>query len=314
VISGHELNVSTSIGISMYTDDGNNFEDLMKNADIAMDQAKEKGRNNYQFYNPAVNIRTLERITLENRMRQAIERNELVVYYQAQIDINTKRIIGAEALVRWQHPQLGLLNPVQFLSLAEETGYIINVDTWVLRTACEQNKAWQNEGLPHICMAVNLSAQQFQLPDLPDTVTRILKETGLDPQFLDLEITENIAMKHFEFSVPNIKRLNRLGIRFSIDDFGTGYSSLSYLKNFHIQKLKIDKSFVQDITTDSDSKAIISAITAMGHNLKLKIIAEGVETEEQRVFLRAMDCDEFQGYLFSRPLPADEFRQLLISQ
>jgi len=314
MIDGHELNVSTSIGISIYPDDGKNYEDLMKSADIAMDQAKEKGRNNYQFFNPAVNIRTLERITLENRMRQAIERGELVVYYQPQIDITTKRIIGAEALVRWQHPDLGLLNPVQFLILAEETGYIKTVDTWVLRTACKQNKEWQNEGLPPICIAVNLSAQQFQLPDLPDTVTGILKETLLGPQFLELEITENIAMKSFEFSVPNIKRLNRLGIRFSIDDFGTGYSSLSYLKNFHIQKLKIDKSFVQDITTDSDSKAIISAIIAMGHNLKLKIIAEGVETEEQSVFLRAMDCDEIQGYLFSKPVPADDFRQLLLMQ
>lgn len=311
VIDGHELNVSTSIGISIYPDDGNNFEDLIKNADIAMDQAKEMGRNNYQFFNPAVNIRTLERITLENRMRQAIERGELVVYYQAQIDIMTKRVIGAEALVRWMHPELGLLNPVHFLSLAEETGYIKTIDTWVLRAACEQNMAWQNAGLPHIRVAVNLSAQQFQHPELPDTVTRILKESGLHPQYLDLEITENIAMKNFEFSVPNIKRLNRLGVRFSIDDFGTGYSSLSYLKYFHIQKLKIDKSFIQDITTDSDSKAIISAIIAMGHNLKLKIIAEGVETEEQSVFLRAMDCDEIQGYLFSKPLPADEFRQLL---
>lgn len=314
VIDGHELNVSTSIGISIYPDDGNNFEELMKNADIAMDQAKEKGRNNFQFFNPAVNIMTLERITLENRMRQAVERSELVVYYQAQVDIATQRIIGAEALVRWQHPELGLLNPVQFLYLAEETGYIKTVDTWVLRAACEQNRAWQNAGLRPICMAVNLSAQQFQLPDLPDTVTRILKETALDPQFLDLEITENIAMKNFEFSVPNIKRLNKLGIRFSIDDFGTGYSSLSYLKNFHIQKLKIDKSFIQDITTDSDSKAIISAIIAMGHNLKLKVIAEGVESGEQVAFLRSTGCDEMQGYLFSKPLPAEEFRQLLISQ
>jgi diguanylate cyclase (GGDEF)-like protein/PAS domain S-box-containing protein len=312
VIDGYELNVSTSIGISMYPDDGQNFEDLIKNADIAMDQAKEQGRSNYQFFNPAVNIRTLERITLENRMRQAVDRNELVLHYQAQLDLATKRIIGAEALVRWQHPELGLLNPVQFLSLAEETGYIKTVDSWVLRAACEQNKAWQNEGLPPVCVAVNLSAQQFQLPDLPDAVTGILKETALDPQFLDLEITENIAMKNFEFSVPNIKRLNRLGIRFSIDDFGTGYSSLSYLKNFHIQKLKIDKSFIKDIATDSDSKAIISAIIAMGHNLKLKVIAEGVETEEQSEFLRSMGCDEIQGYLFSKPLTADEFRQFLI--
>ena len=314
VVDGYELNVSTSIGISIYPDDGQNFEDLIKNADIAMDHAKEQGRNNYQFFNPAVNIRTLERITLENRMRQAVDRNELVVHYQAQVNLATKKIICAEALVRWQHPELGLLNPVQFLTLAEETGYIKTVDSWVLRAACEQNKAWQNEGLPPICVAVNLSAQQFQLPDLPDTVTGILKETALDPQFLDLEITENIAMKNFEFSVPNIKRLNRLGIRFSIDDFGTGYSSLSYLKNFHIQKLKIDKSFIKDIATDSDSKAIISAIIAMGHNLKLKVIAEGVETEEQSEFLRSMGCDEIQGYLFSKPITADEFRQLLMMQ
>ncbi|RJQ24318.1 MAG: GGDEF domain-containing response regulator [Nitrospiraceae bacterium] len=309
-INGHELNISTSIGISMYPDDGLHFEELMKNADIAMYQAKEKGRNNYQFYDPAVNVRTLELIALENMLRQAIKRDELLVYYQPLADISMQRVIGAEALVRWRHPELGLLDPMRFLPLAEETGFIKSIDSFVLRTACGQNRTWQQAGLSPISVSVNFSAMQFQRPDLEEMVTQVLSESSLGPEYLCVEITENVAMRDIEMTLPNVTRLKGLGIGLSIDDFGTGYSSLSCLRKFPIKKLKIDKSFVRDIA-DPDNKAIIGAIIAMAHNLKLKTLAEGVEDMEQIEFLRSLGCDEIQGYLFSRPLPADEFKEMM---
>ncbi|MBI4824887.1 MAG: EAL domain-containing protein [Nitrospirae bacterium] len=314
MINGRELNVSISLGISIYPDDCKYYEDLMKNADIAMYHAKERGRNNYQFYDPSVNIRTLERITLENRMRQAIELGELVVHYQPLVDIAMNRIIGAEALVRWQHPELGLLLPLQFLPIAEETGFIKLIDIWVLSTVCAQSKEWERSGLPPICISVNFSAMQFQHTDFAEIISHALGESSLDPGNICVEITENVAMRDIELTIPNLSRLKGLGINFFIDDFGTGYSSLSCLKRFPIHKLKIDKSFVHDIALDTDSKAIISAIIAMAHSLKLKVIAEGVETPDQVEFLRSIGCDEMQGYLFSKALPADGFKQLLIKQ
>jgi EAL domain-containing protein (putative c-di-GMP-specific phosphodiesterase class I) len=314
IVGNHELHITASIGISLYPDDGENAETLLKNADIAMYYAKDQGRNNYQFFNPVLNIRTLERILLENRLRQAIERGELMVYYQPQMNIRTREIVGAEALVRWQQPELGLLTPVQFIPLAEEIGLIVQIDQWVLRTACAQLKAWQEAGYPLLYVTVNLSARQFQQPNLAETISEVLDETNLNPESLGVEITETLAMQDTELTYRNLNELNTMGIRFSIDDFGTGYSSLSYLKKLPIHKLKIDKSFIMYLVGDPDYQAIINAIIAMAHILKLKVVAEGVETEDQMSFLHSRDCDEMQGYLYSKPVPAEELEELLVSK
>ncbi|MCC6347820.1 MAG: EAL domain-containing protein [Nitrospirales bacterium] len=312
-VEGHDLHVTTSIGISIYPHDGEYEETLLKNADIALYQAKEQGGNTYHFYSPAINIRTLERIILENSLRRTLDRGELVVHYQPQVDIATRRIVCVEALVRWQHPELGLLDPMQFIPLAEETGFIIPMDEWVLRTACEQNKAWQETGYPPLRITVNLSARQFQQPNLIEIVACVLRETGLKPEYLDIEITESTAMGDIDLTIPTMVQLTGMGVRLSIDDFGTGYSSLSYLKKLPIRKLKIDKSFIRDLTTDQDDRAIVNAVIALAHSLKLKVVAEGVETQEQMDYLRVSGCDEIQGYLFSRPLPPEELRALLVS-
>ncbi|MBZ0157662.1 MAG: EAL domain-containing protein [Alphaproteobacteria bacterium] len=312
-VESHTFHISASIGISTYPDDSEYAETLLKNADIAMYYAKEQGRNNFQFYNPSMNVRTLERMILENRLRQTLDRGELVVHYQPQVSIETRQIAYAEALVRWEHPELGLLNPMHFIPLAEETGFIIPLDEWVLRTACAQNRAWQDAGYPPLCVTVNLSARQFQQPNLVELVLQVLHETGLRPEFLELEITESTAMQNIELTIPNLARLNEMGVRFSIDDFGTGYSSLSYLKKLPIQKLKIDKSFIRSLMKDPDYKAIVTAVIAMAHNLKLKVVAEGVENREQFMFLDENKCDAVQGYFFSEPLPAEEFEALMAS-
>lgn len=311
IINNHELRVTASIGISTCPEDGETAEALLKHADIAMYHAKEQGRNNYQFYNPVLNIRTVERIVFESSLRKTLERGELIVYYQPQLDTGTRQIICAEALVRWQHPELGLLNPMQFIPLAEEIGIIMPIDEWVLRTACAQNRAWQEEGYPPLCITVNLSAHRFQQPDLAEMVARILRDTCLKPEWLELEITESIAMRDVGNTILNMIRLTGMGIRFSIDDFGTGYSSLSYLKKLPIHKLKIDRTFIRGLTADPDDQAIVNAVIAMAHSLKLEVVAEGVETEDQLAFLHSSGCDGIQGYLFGEPLRAERFAELI---
>lgn len=313
IVDGHEFHITTSIGISIYPEDGDYADTLVKNADIAMYHAKEQGRKNYQFYNPVMNINSSERIAMENQLYQTLERGELSVYYQPIVSIEKRRLFCSEALVRWRHPELGLLGPSRFIPLAEETGFIIPIGEWVLRTACAQNKEWQESGYPPFRMTVNLSAHQFQDSDLVEKTSRILSETGLNPEFLELEITEGTAMRDVEHTIPIITRLTDMGIRFAIDDFGIGYSSLSYLKKLPIQTLKIDKSFIRGITADPGDKAIVNAVITMAHSLNLNVVAEGVETEGQVSFLQLRHCDGMQGYLVSRPLPADEFRELILA-
>lgn len=311
-VDTHELYVTTSIGMVFYPNDGKDVETLLKNADTAMYRAKEQGRNNYQLYTPVMNARAFERLALENSLRRALERNEFEVYYQPKVNIKSNKIVGMEALVRWQHPTKGLILPGEFIPVAEDTGLIVPIGEWVLRSACAQNKAWQEAGFPPMRVAVNLSARQFQLQNLPEMVATVLGETGLDPWWLELEITETIAMQNAEFTVKTLNELKEMGIQLSIDDFGTGYSSLSYLKRFPINKLKIDKSFVREINTDHDNAAIASAVIVLGQSLKLGVIAEGVETKEQLNFLKDHQCDEIQGYLFGRPVPATEFENMLL--
>ncbi|MDP1989817.1 MAG: EAL domain-containing protein, partial [Syntrophales bacterium] len=302
-----EFHLTASIGISTYPADSEDLQSLLKNADVAMYRAKELGRNNFQFYSAQMNIHTLERLALESSLRGALERNEFVLHYQPKIDIRSGRIIGMEALVRWQHPTKGLIPPMQFIPLAEETGLIVPIGEWVLRTACACNKSWQEQGLPPLRIAVNLSARQFAYENLLRDVARVLNETGLDAAFLELEITESMVMHDPEHAIELLNKLKAMGISISIDDFGTGYSSLSYLKRFPIDSVKIDRSFIKELPLDSDDAAITQAIIAMAHGLKLKVIAEGAETAEQLSFLRAHNCDEMQGYYFSKPLPEHEF-------
>jgi diguanylate cyclase (GGDEF)-like protein/PAS domain S-box-containing protein len=310
-LDGRELFVTASMGVSIYPDDGADVEELVKNSDTAMYRAKEQGRDNYQLYTPAMNARALERLHLENGLRKAMAQNELVVYYQPLVDLRSGRIEGVEALVRWQHPELGLVAPSEFIPIAEATGLIVPIGPWVLRTACAQVHAWHEAGHPNLCVSVNLSARQFQHPSLPEEIRAVLKETGLDARCLDLEITETSAMQNAELTTSILNEIKALGVRISIDDFGIGYSSLSYLKRLPINTLKIDQSFVRDITSDPDDAAIARAVIAMAHSLKLTVVAEGVETAEQLAFLSAHRCDKMQGYYFSEPLPAIECERIL---
>jgi len=305
-ISGQELNITFSIGISVFPDDGQNVEDLLRNADMAMYNAKERGRNTFRFYDASLNVRTLDRALLEHSLRGSIERGELVIHYQPQVSISTGQITCVEALVRWRHPTMGLLSPASFLSLAGESGLIQSIDTWMLRSACAQSRAWQQAGLPPVCVSVNLSAKQFRRPDLAETVSAVLREFDLKPQYLNLEITENTAMHDIESSKANLVRLADIGVVFSIDDFGTGYTSLGWFKKLPVQKLKIDKSLIKDIEEESGNRAIISAIIALAHTLKFKVVAEGVENEGEAAFLRSVGCDEMQGFVISRAVPAEE--------
>jgi diguanylate cyclase (GGDEF)-like protein/PAS domain S-box-containing protein len=311
IIADHTFYMTISIGISIFPEDGADAESLIKNADIAMYHAKETGRNNYKFYNPSLNIRTIERMLLGNSLRQTLSHGELELFYQPQFNIATGQIVCAEALVRWRHPELGILNPGQFLPLAEEIGLMVPIDEWVLRTACRQNKAWQQAAYPPFCITVNLSAQQFRQPGLVELISRVLQETELDPEWLELEVTENIAMQDIEHTIPNVRKITDLGINFSIDDFGTGYSSLSHLKRLPLHKLKIDKSFIHDITVDHDDQIIVNAVISLAHSMELRVVAEGVETEEQLSLLRSSGCDEIQGFLGSPPLPWGEYEDLL---
>lgn len=313
-LDGHEVIVTTSIGISLYPDDGKDVVTLIKNADTAMYHAKDQGRNNFQFYNQSMNATAYERLVLENHLRKALEREEFILHYQPQFDIKTGEIIGVEALIRWQHPDLGMVSPGVFIPLAEETGLIMQIDEWVLKTACAQNKAWQESGLPFITMAVNLSGQNFIRKNLFEVIARIIEDTRLDPSYLELELTESILMKNAKETASTLRALKEMGLHFSIDDFGTGYSSLSYLKRFPLDTLKIDQSFIREITTDSDNAAITTAIIAMAHSLKLRVVAEGVETEEQLAFVREHGCHAMQGFLYSRPLPAAELVQFILEK
>jgi diguanylate cyclase (GGDEF)-like protein len=306
-----ELNTSASIGISIFPDDGIANEDLITNADVAMYQSKESGRNNYHFFAPEMNDSSYERLTMENNLRRALERQEFVLYYQPQVNSETGRIIGTEALIRWRHPKTGLVPPGMFIPIAEESGLIVAIGEWVLREACRQNKAWQQAGLTPIPVAVNLSAVQFRQNGLTDLVADALRESGLEPCWLELEITESAIMQNAEAAITTLRSLKQMGLKLSIDDFGTGYSSLSYLKKFPLDKLKIDQSFVRDITTNQDDASIVIAIIWMAKSLKLRVIAEGVETKGPLDFLTSNDCVEIQGYYFGKPAPANEFGQLL---
>ena len=310
-LEGHEVFVTTSIGISVFPEDGQDPTTLLKNADIAMYRAKEEGKNNFQMYSRALDARTADRLILESALRRGLENGELCAHFQAQVDLETNEIIGAEALVRWQNSEMGLVSPADFLPIAEETGLIASIDKWVLRCACEENKRWRDMGLPPIRVAVNMSDRLFQQADLPQTVDEILQQTGLTADGLELELTEAVVMNDAERALKTLKDLREMGIKLSIDDFGTGYSSLSYLKRYPIHTVKVDRSFVRDITTDPDDAAIIEAIIAMSHKLNLNVVAEGVETTEQQVFLIKQKCDVMQGFLFSRPLPSDEFIELV---
>lgn len=311
MIAGHEFFVSCSIGVAVYPTDGTDPGILVEHADIAMYRAKAAGRNNVQFYASAMNERALERLRIEGALRNAIEREEFLLHYQPQVDLRTGQIVGMEALIRWQHPELGITSPSNFIGLAEETGLIVQIGAWVLRTACAQNKAWQRAGLGHLRIAVNLSARQFVQQDLAQMIATVLKETGLAAHYLELELTESLVMTEVERAVAILRDLKALGTKLSIDDFGTGYSSLAYLKRFPIDVLKIDQSFVRDITLDPDDAAIVTLIIRLAHSLRLHVIAEGVETHEQMDYLRRQGCDLMQGYYFSPPVSAAAFEQML---
>ncbi len=311
LVDGREFHVTGSLGIAMYPDDGDDPESLLRKADTAMYQAKDEGRDTYRLHTEAMNARIAERVDLEAGLRRGLERSEFVVHYQPQVDLQSGAIVGAEALVRWQHPEQGLLLPGGFIPVAEDCGLILPLGEWVLRTVCAQNVAWQQTGDAPMPVAVNLSARQFQERNLLDTVTQVLEESGMDPQYLQLEITEGAAMRDVESTITTLRALRKMGVQIAIDDFGTGYSSLSYLKRFPIDVLKIDRSFVRDLIVDPDDAAIASAIIAMAKSLGLRVIAEGVETEEQLAYLKEHGCDEMQGYLFSKPVPAPEFTKMM---
>ena len=305
-IKGKELHISASIGIAIFPNDGNDMESLLKNSDIAMYHAKESGRNNYQFFSAEMNEQAAERHSLIGDLRHAVARNELFLVYQPVVDMVSGDMAGMEVLLRWQHPVLGLISPVKFIPLAEESGLILPISEWVLRSACEQLLEWQKQGYEVPRLAINLSAKQLLQKSLADTIALILGETGVEPRYIGVEITESMLVHNVEEVVVTLQSLSNLGLEISIDDFGTGYSSLSYLKRFPINKLKIDKSFVDDIATDPDDAAIVKAIIAMAHGLSMKVVSEGVETKQQLDFLRLHGCEQYQGYIFSKPLPAAE--------
>jgi diguanylate cyclase len=310
-IDGHDLDIAGSIGISAYPEDGEDAETLIKNADTAMYHAKEKGRNNFQFFKPEMNRRALERQSLEGSLRHAIDRGEFLLHYQPKVNLLTGQITGVEALIRWQQSDRGLVPPSQFVPIAEDCGLILPIGRWVLREACRQARAWQCAGLPRLPVAVNVSAVEFRDEGFVDGVRTVLLETGLEAQYLELELTEGVLMEDAESTAALLQELKRMGVHLAVDDFGTGYSSLSYLRQFPIDILKIDRSFVQQITADSEDSLIVSAIINMGKSLKHVVVAEGIETQEQRAYLQSQHCAEGQGYFFGRPVPAAQFAHLL---
>ncbi len=312
-IDAHDLLITASIGIVTYPDDGSSVGVLMKNADCAMYQAKDLGRDNYQFFKPEMNARALERQSIESSLRRALERSELVLHYQPKLNLETGAVVGVEALVRWNHPERGLVPPVRFIPVAEDCGFIVPLGRWVLGEACRQAKSWLDSGLSPMRMAVNISAVELRSKGFVDAVSAVLSETGLDPDCLELELTETFLMQDSKSTALVLRAIKALGVHLTLDDFGTGYSSLSYLKRFPIDALKIDRSFVRDLTTDADDASIVRAVISMGKNLNMRVVAEGVETLEQFTFLKQQICPEGQGYLFSRPMDAGAFGKLLES-
>lgn len=311
LLLGQEYRVTASMGISVYPAGGEDEQTLMKNADVAMYRAKEDGKNNYKFYSASMNAHSFERLALESSLRLALERSEFTLHYQPKLTLGVDEITGMEALLRWQHPALGMVPPLKFISIAEETGLIVPIGKWVVRTACLQNVAWQRDGLPHLCMAVNLSPRQFSDNNLIQDIAAALDESGMDPTLLELEITEGMLMHDIERAMTTLSVLRGMGVKLAIDDFGTGYSSLSQLKRFPVNTIKVDRSFVRDLESNADDRGIAQAIVSMGKSLCLTVVAEGVETKSQLEFLRQQGCDEFQGFLFSKAVPADEFADLL---
>jgi diguanylate cyclase (GGDEF)-like protein len=311
LVSQHEIFLSAKIGIAFYGRDGRDLDTLIKHASTAREEAQKPGKKPYQFYIASIGAKTQEALLLELELHQALERGEFRIYYQPKVNLQTAEIMGAEALVRWNHPERGSVSPSEFIPLAEKTGFIVHLGEWILRTACAQTKAWQAAGFPPIRIAVNLSGHQFNQPNLSRLVVDILNETGLDPSYLELELTESTVMQNSEAAIAMLSELKSLGIQISIDDFGTGYSSLSYLKQFPFDILKIDRSFICQLTQDAKNAAITTAILQMARSLNLKVVAEGVETEAELAFLRRQHCDEIQGYWFSPPLSAEMFGELL---
>ncbi|PZV13310.1 MAG: diguanylate cyclase [Pseudanabaena sp.] len=311
---GHELHITTCIGASIYPDHNTDVEGLIRNADMAMYRAKAEGQNSFQFYVPNMQEQSFQRLSMENNLRRALENNELLTYYQPQIDLSTGKIVGLEVLLRWKHVSLGSIPPSQFIPLAEETGLIIAIGTWVLRHTCLQAISWQNMGLHPIQIGVNLSIKQLQQKDFLSSLQLILEETNLDPHFLELEITEGIVMDNVKEKIILLNEFRKMGIQLSIDDFGTGYSSLGYLKNLPVNTLKIDRIFIEYITYNEHDRAIVASIINLSHSLHLNVIAEGVETQEQVDVLRSLGCDQVQGYVFYKALPADEIEALLRAQ
>jgi diguanylate cyclase (GGDEF)-like protein len=310
-VDGHDIAVTCSIGLANYPNDGTDADALLANADAAMYRAKEIGRDNFQFYTPELNTKVHEKFLLQKELRNAILRSEFVIHYQPQVDLRTGRIFAVEALIRWQHPTLGMVAPMKFIPMAEETGLIVPIGDWVLLAACRQNKAWQDAGLPHMRICVNVSARQFKEKNWVGRVAGALRESGLAAEYLELELTESLIMQDVGQAVATMRELQILGVQLSVDDFGTGYSSLAALKNFPVARLKIDKSFISDILTNENDRAVASAVISLGQKLNLRVIAEGVETEDQVTFLRENNCDEMQGYHFSKPIPAPGIEKLI---
>ncbi len=310
-LEGREVFTTTSIGIAMYPSDGEDIDTLLKHADTAMYHAKYQGKNNHQYYTESMGAVVLERLTSENSLRKALGRGEFLLHYQPQVDMRTGNIIGMEALIRWRRPGTGMILPADFIPLAEETGLIVPMSKWVLHTACTQNKVWQAAGIPPIRMSVNLASQQFEQEDLIKTIRRVLDESGMASHYLELEITESAFMQKSEATMNTLHKLTAMGVRLVLDDFGTGYSSLSQLKHIPLSVIKIDQTFVKEISTNRSDAAVVTAIVTMARGLNLEVVAEGVETEEQLSFLREQGCDAIQGYLLSRPLPVEEATTLL---
>jgi diguanylate cyclase (GGDEF)-like protein/PAS domain S-box-containing protein len=311
LLDGQELFITTSIGISFYSADGTDVDTLIKNAGVAMYQAKAQGRNTYKFYTPAMNNKCVSRFMLENNLRKALERKEFVLYYQPLVELSSGRITGVEALVRWRHPILGLLSPLEFIPMAEDTGLIIPIGEWIMENVCMQGRKWNEAGFSPLRMTVNLSMRQFTHNAVIKTVFNALEKSYLDPCHLELELTESMVMQNAEQTIATLHELKSAGIQISLDDFGTGYSSLSYLKNFPLNNLKLDRSFVSDIAKETKNESISKAVIDLAHSLSLKVIAEGVETFDQLELLRSWNCDEVQGFLFSRPLPVEEVTRLM---
>lgn len=307
IISGQEVFITGSIGVAVFPNDGDSGDTLLKHVGVSINQAKQRGRNTYEFYSPNMNARALERLKLETQLRRALERDELIPFYQPKVDLKTGQILGAEVLLRWNNPERGFVSPVEFIPLAEESGMIIDFGAWVLNAACKQNKAWQAAGLAKIRVAVNVSARQFRDGKFIATLREALRTSGLDPQFLTLELTENTIMENAQENLDTLHAIKEMGVELSVDDFGTGYSSLSYLKQLPLDELKIDRSFIMGIRSEKDDAPIVTSIISMAHSLNLRVVMEGIETTHQLMFSRERGCDQYQGFLFGKPVPGQEF-------